>query len=134
MACKIPYIQSAPISETEKTRLEKEHNDVIEKAEESKFFRMVKGRLQTMKNKYPDAVKFVSGVNKPTKIASLKPIGDGKTILSVDVLPLSQEKQGDLYFQLKPQTGSSKQQVDFDKTISSNPLSVLSSGKPTGNK
>ncbi len=93
MACKIPYIQSAPISETEKTRLEKEHNDVIEKAEDSKFFRMVKGRLQTMKNKYPDAVKFVSGVNKPTKIASLKPIGDGKTILSVDVLPLSQEKQ-----------------------------------------
>ena len=52
MACNIPYIRTAPLSETEKSRLEEIHVDIFKQAKESKAFKEINNRLQAVKAKY----------------------------------------------------------------------------------
>src|SRR5690349_2965971 len=98
MACTIPYIREAQLSETEKTRLEEIHVDVFKKAKESKAFRQIDNRLQAIKGKYADATSFIGKINqeKEARVAVLKSIGNGNAVLSVNVLSLSKEQQGEL--------------------------------------
>lgn len=95
MACQIPYIQQASLSETEKSRLEEIHVQIFKQAKESKAFREVDNRLQAVKQKYADATAFVGRVNQKNiaKVAVLNSIGNGNAVLSVNVLPLSKEQQ-----------------------------------------
>ena len=95
MACSIPYIESSPLSETEKSRLSEIHIQIFREAKESKAFREVDNRLQTIKSQYPKATEFVSQINTKyvTKVARLNSIGNGNSVLTVDVLPLTKEVQ-----------------------------------------
>jgi len=95
MACTLPYIQREPISETEKTRLEGIHMDIINEAKASGGFRKDGKQLVTGKQTYAKATQFLaSTLNKyKAKIVSLPEIGGGKHALNINVLPLANEKQ-----------------------------------------
>lgn len=95
MACEIPYIREQQLSETEKSRLEKIHLDIFRKAKDSKAFREIDNRLQAVKNKYAEATAFVGRINSENRVqvTTLNSIGNGNAVLTVNVLPLSQEKQ-----------------------------------------
>lgn len=97
--CKIEYIQQQPFSENEKSRLEGIHFDILEKAKQSGAFRREGDRFVTLKNDYPLATQFIKSVNDQynQKVAIIAPIGKGKGILSISVLPLSEEQQGTLF-------------------------------------
>src|SRR6478736_3335695 len=99
MACQIPYIQSAQLSETEKARLEGIHMTILEDAKSSGAFRREANRFVTIKNSYPKATEFVSQIVAKfgTGIATLPSIGNGKHSLNINVLPLSVEKQEVLF-------------------------------------
>lgn len=94
MACNIPYIRQTKLPETEKSRLEDLHISIFEQARDSKIFRKVNDRFQTIKAKYAQATEFVGKINsqegKP--ISSIKSIGNGNSVLSVNVLPLTEER------------------------------------------
>jgi hypothetical protein len=94
MACQIPYLRNTNLSEVEKSRLEEIHTSIYEAARDSKTFRRIDNRFQTIKNLYPKATEFVGKINsqygKP--IASIKSIGNGNSVLSVNVLPLTEER------------------------------------------
>jgi len=123
MSCSINYIQKQPLSESEKDRLQTIHIEIFKKAKESGNFRQFEGKLFSLKNGYGKAVNFVNSVNKEynSSVAKLNTKSPGQVYLSVDVLPLSSEKQ-EVLFQ-KNVDNLSKEQVDFFKTVSENPLS-----------
>lgn len=116
MACKIPYIQNQPFSETEKERLEKEHISIFSRAKQSGAFREYDKQLYAKKNDINPSREFIAQINteygKPiTKMVS---VGNGNSILSVNVLPLSNEKQVDLFFNLpSPQVNFSLKSVQI---------------------
>jgi len=95
MACKISYIQAAPLSESEKLRLENLHIEIFSKAKESGDFRNFDGKLYTLKEGYSKGISFVAGINKEysTPVAKINTKAPGQHYLSVDVLPLTIEKQ-----------------------------------------
>src|SRR5687767_11937909 len=94
MACQIPYIRKATLSETEKTRLEEIHVSIFKQAKDTKAFREIDSRLQAVKARYADATAFVGRVNKQYgPVSRLNSIGAGNAVLSVNVLPASQEQQ-----------------------------------------
>src|SRR6478736_6605483 len=102
MACTIPYIQEQSLSETEKSRLESIHVDIFKQAKDSKAFREVDNRLQTVKSLYNKATEFVGKINSEYgPVSRLNSIGNGNSVLSVDVLPLTNEKQEEIAFQLE---------------------------------
>lgn len=99
MACDISYIQSQPLSETEKSRLSGIHIDIFKRAKDSKAFKEVKNRLQAVKSKYADATSFIGSVNSQfgEPVSRLNSIGGGNAVLSVNVLPLANEQQEVLF-------------------------------------
>src|SRR6478609_11500840 len=98
MACTIPYIQEQSLSETEKSRLESIHTDIFKQAKDSKAFREVDNRLQTVKSLYNKATEFVGKINSEYgPVSRLNSIGNGNSVLSVDVLPLANEGQEVLF-------------------------------------
>jgi len=101
MACKIPYIQNQAFSESEKLRLEKEHISIFSRAKQSGAFREYDKQLYAKKNDINPSREFIAQINteygKPiTKMVS---VGNGNQVLSVNVLPLSNEQQGGLFLQ-----------------------------------
>jgi len=113
MECSIPYISSAPISESEKNRLESIHLDVFRQAKESKAFREIENRLQAVKAHYADATSFIGRINEQYgKVTRLNSIGNGNSVLTVNVLPLTNEKQEVLF-----QEGQLQQSVASPETI-----------------
>lgn len=104
MACKIPkYIDSQPFSQTEKERLAGLNIDVFDMAVASNAFVKRDNKLFTRKNNYAAATQAIDKINKHFKVqvARLNKIASTKTseqfILSVNVLPLTNEKQGGLF-------------------------------------
>lgn len=93
MICKINYIESAPISNTEKERLTSEHISIFTKAKESGAFRSFEGKLFSKKEKYNEALKFIADTNKEQKVAKLVSSQPGQFFLSVNTLPLTKEVQ-----------------------------------------
>lgn len=94
MACSIPYIRAAKLSDTEQSRLEEIHITIFKEAKDSKAFREIDNRLQAIKSKYSDATSFIGRINqKYGPVSRLNSIGNGNAVLSVDVLPLSREQQ-----------------------------------------
>lgn len=95
MSCTLPYIQKAQLSETEKSRLEGVHLDILKEAKTSGAFRRKDNKYVTIKNAYPKATEFISQIitKYGTGVATLPPMGDGKHVLNVNVLPLAGEKQ-----------------------------------------
>lgn len=102
MTCKISYIQNAPLSDTEKIRLEEIHVDLFRRAKDSKSFRSHNNKLYTLKDSYQKATQFVSQINNEYKapITRIEKITPSQSFLFVDVLPLSKEKQNSLFSQL----------------------------------
>lgn len=102
MTCKISYIQAAPLSDTEKIRLEEIHVDLFRRAKDSKSFRAHNNKLYTLKDSYQKATQFVSQINNEYKapITRIEKITPSQSFLFVDVLPLSKEKQNSLFSQL----------------------------------
>lgn len=114
MKCNIPYIANASISETEKDRLELIHLDTFNKAKLSGLFREIDGKLQTIKSKYAEATAFIGKINSEYgPVSKLSSIGNGNTVLSVNVLPLNEEKQLALL-----QKSGTETSVSSPKTIS----------------
>src|SRR5207302_10739 len=101
MSCKIPYIQQSQLSETEKSRLEAIHLSIFKRAKESGVFRESNGKLHTLKNDYSLGLKFKNDINKEynLQIANLNKDFVGQPYLSVNVLPISIEKQPELFLQ-----------------------------------
>ncbi len=99
MACSIGYIQKENLSEAEKLRLEDIHVNVFTRAKQSGFFRQFENKLYSIKQKYGEAVKWVNDLNKEHEvpISKLNQSAPGQHYLSVDVLPLSNEKQEVLF-------------------------------------
>lgn len=96
--CQIPYIRTAKLSESEKLRLEEIHVNIFQQARDSKIFRNISNRFQTVKAKYADATSFVGRINKQYgPVSRIDAIGNGNSVLSVNVLPLSKEAQGVLF-------------------------------------
>lgn len=98
MNCQLPYIRKAKLSETEKSRLEGIHLDILNQAKSSKVFRREGDRFVTLKNEYPKATEFIAKINDSYKqvVATLPAIGNGKHSLNVNTLPLSEDQQGTL--------------------------------------
>lgn len=112
MACKIPkYIDKQPLSQTEKERLTGINTDIFDKAQASKAFRASDGMLFTLKSQFNKAAEFVGSMNKAYKapVARLNKIAATKSseqfVLSVNVLPLSNEIQGELYMKMSERPG-----------------------------
>jgi hypothetical protein len=99
MTCKISYIQNAPLSDTEKTRLEEIHVDLFKRAKDSKSFRSHSGKLYTLKEGYAKGTGFIAAINEQYgfKVAKLDQVAPGQHILSVNVLPLTVEKQAEIF-------------------------------------
>lgn len=119
MSCAIPYIRQSNLSNVEQKRLEDIHISVFEKARDSKVFREVNNKYQTIKSKYADATRFVGNINtefgKP--ISKIVPIGNGNSILSVNVLPLSNEQQSEIFEQQETDIISPPQVVKLTKEL-----------------
>lgn len=101
MACKIPYIQQqTDLTEDQKTRLEAVHVSIFSEAKESGAFRREGDRYVTLKNAYPKATEFIAKINNRYKeiVATLPSIGQGKHSLNVNVTPLIEERDGELFF------------------------------------
>ncbi len=94
MACKIPYIEKQPFSETEKNRLSDVHVKIFKQAKESKAFRASEDRLYSLKNLFSKATDFVAKTNDSYgfTISRLQKDKNG-SFLSVDVTPLAEEQQ-----------------------------------------
>src|SRR6185436_12967363 len=106
MICSIPsYINKTQLSDTEKDRLATIHNNVFKKAKESGSFRQFEGKLYTLKNNYQLGVSFINSTNKEynSQIAKLNTKSPGQHYFSLNVLPLSVEKQGELFLQQNTQ-------------------------------
>jgi hypothetical protein len=101
MSCKINYIQQQPITETEKSRLEDVHVGIFQEAKTSGAFRREGDRYVTLKQTYPKATEFIAQINERYQqiVATLPSIGAGKHSLNVNVTPLIEEKDGELFFQ-----------------------------------
>src|SRR6478735_1508080 len=100
MPCSIPYLDNAPISQTEKDRLSDIHVDIFRQAKDSKVFREIDNRLQTVKKSYAEATAFIGKINSQYgKVSRLASIGNGNSVLTVDVLPLNKEEQGVIPFE-----------------------------------
>lgn len=102
MVCKFSYIESAEIPDNEKVRLSEIHNSIFKKAKESGVFRIFDNRFYSLKNGYNQAIKFVSSINQEYGeiVAKLNTKAPGQHFLSVNVLPLKSEEQGELFLQL----------------------------------
>lgn len=120
MACKIPQIQQTNLPEAEKLRLENIHTSIFEEARDSGLFRRIDNRFQTIKSEYAKATEFVAKINNKynTPVSRLNSIGNGNSVLGVNVLPLAQQ-QGELFLQ-KPETQPNiapKEIVDLSKDL-----------------
>jgi hypothetical protein len=93
------YIKKLPISETEQERLNLIHESIGNKAIKSKAFRKFEGKLYTKKFTYNKAIDFIANVNQEynSPIAKIVQTSPSQHILSVNVLPLSNELQGSLF-------------------------------------
>lgn len=118
MACNIPYIRKAELSETEKSRLEGVHMDILKEAKTTGAFRKDENQYITIKQSYPKATQFVSQI--ATKygpgVVSLPSIGSGKHVLNVNVLPLSNEKQ-EVFFNTDASIKAPTQIVKLSKEL-----------------
>ncbi len=56
MAC-LPYITNTNLSEDEKNELQKVHNEIFDKAKESKAFRIEEGKYYSLKHDFNSATK-----------------------------------------------------------------------------
>lgn len=101
MACSIPYIDKQSLSETEKDRLKGIHITIIDKAKASGAFRG-KDQLLARKLGFGAATKVVGQLNqeygkKVVTLVKVKSTGNTEQFaLKVNVLPLSNEQQGNL--------------------------------------
>ena len=98
-SCRIPYIDNEALSEAEKDRLFSMHNEIFNKARESKAFRVFNDKLYTLKNAYNKATIFIGKTNFEynAPVTRLQRDNTG-SFLYVDVLPLSKERQSSLFF------------------------------------
>src|SRR5688572_9173055 len=98
MACKIDYIEKQSFSDTEKERLTNIHRSIFDRAKASKSFR-VSDKLYSLKNEYNKATEFVYNTNNEyaAPVTRIDTSAPGQHYLNVNVLPLSEEIQGQLF-------------------------------------
>lgn len=99
MACKIDYIEKQPFSDSEKERLSSIHRSIFDRAKSSKAFRTFNDKLFTLKNEYNKATEFVYNTNNEyaAPITRIDTSAPGQHYLNVNVLPLAEEVQGQLF-------------------------------------
>jgi len=113
--CKLDYIENQSFSDTEKQRLVSIHKSIFDRAKASKAFRNFNDKLFTLKNNYPSATQFVYNTNNEynAPITRIDTSAPGQHYLNVNVLPLAEEIQGEL-FQVEniPVSVASKETLD----------------------
>ena len=102
MACIPKYVEDLDISQEDKEKLAKLHEEIFKKAHDSKVFRLEDGKLYTFKHKFGDATAFVARLREEYKAPVVKIVKEGvlKNKLAINVEDLKPGVQEELFKEL----------------------------------